>query len=160
MITGTSTKVESTPIRTIDDYLAAIARLVFQSGMGRTVVDAKWASINDAFDGFDCAAVADYHSHDIDRLCDDQRVIRNRRKIEAIVSNAQTLLSLEADPGFAIWLRSHTTDEQREAALRKTFKFLGPTGVQEFLWIVGETTEPPCAPSTGAPAPPSGRGRN
>lgn len=133
-------------IRGIDDYLAAVARMVFQSGMGHTVVDAKWNDIDAAFEQFDCEAVAGYDAHDIDRLCGDARVIRNRRKIEAIIANAKTILALEADPGFAVWLRSHDTHGNRDASLRKTFKFLGPAGVREFLRIVGETSEQECAP--------------
>ncbi|QUR68927.1 DNA-3-methyladenine glycosylase I [Mycobacterium spongiae] len=128
----------------VDDYLAAMSRMVFQSGMGRSVVDAKWADISDAFDHFDCASVAAYNPTDVDRLCNDARVIRNRRKIEAIIANANTLLDLDADPGFGVWLKSHPSDADRVTALRKQFKFLGPTGIHEFLWIVGETSDPGC----------------
>ena len=135
---------ENTPKRiTIsgpDDYLAALSRIVFQSGMGRAVVDAKWNDIVAAFDNFAIKTVAQYGPDDIDRLCQDERVIRNRRKIEAIVHNANVLDELEADPGFSAWLRSHPDEMERDAALIQRFKYLGPTGVPEFCWIVGEPT--------------------
>lgn len=123
-----------------DDYLAALSRIVFQSGMAWTVVEAKWADIVAAFDNFAINTVAGYGPDKIEQLCQNERVIRNRRKIEAIVHNAKVLIDLEADPGFAAWLRSHPDEMARDAALIRQFKYVGPTSVSEFCRIVGEPT--------------------
>ncbi len=135
---------EQINVNGLDDYLAVIARIVFQSGMGRPVVNAKWDDIVEAFGGFDINEVADFNPADVDRLCQDSRVIRNRRKIEAIVSNANRILDLESDHGFGAWLKSHPDEPSRNKAIQKEFAFLGPTGVHEFCWIVGEPTAEGC----------------
>ncbi|MDH3300827.1 MAG: DNA-3-methyladenine glycosylase I [Acidimicrobiia bacterium] len=121
----------------LDDYLAAMTKMVFQSGMGAAVVKAKWNGITEAFASFDCDAVAALSPDDIDRLCRDSRIIRNRRKIEATVHNAEKLLELEAGGGFEAWLSGHPSPAERDTALRREFKFLGPAGIQAFLWMVG-----------------------
>ena len=130
---------EQVEINGLDDYLAELTKVVFQSGMGRQVVEAKWDGFLDAFEQFDCAKVAALSPEDIDRLVADTRVIRNRRKIEATVHNAETLLELEESGGFTSWLRSHETEAERDKALRREFKFLGPSGIHQFLWAVGES---------------------
>lgn len=121
------------------DYLDVISRAVFQSGMSWRVVEAKWEGFREAFSGFDPGVVAAFTDDDVERLAGDTRIIRNRRKIEATISNAQAMLELEAQPGgFAGWLRSHSDFDATVAALRGEFRFLGDTGAYYFLYVVGE----------------------
>jgi len=121
------------------DYLDVISRAVFQSGMSWRVVEAKWEGFREAFAGFDPGAVAAFTDDDVERLAGDTRIIRNRRKIEATISNAQAMLELEARPGgFAGWLRSHSDFDATVAALRGEFRFLGDMGAYYFLYVVGE----------------------
>lgn len=76
---------------------------------------------------------------DVAALAADTRVIRNRRKIEAIVTNARRLLELdEAHGSFADYLGSLDGFEAQVKDLRKQFKFLGDTGGHYVLWVVGE----------------------
>ena len=124
-------------IKSLDDYLAAMTMMVFQSGMGAAVVKAKWDGFTEAFAGFDCEAVAALSPDDVDRLVQDSRIIRNRRKIEATIHNAEKLLELHAGDGFDRWLNGHPSPEDRDKALRREFKFLGPAGIEAFLWMVG-----------------------
>lgn len=121
----------------IDDYLAAMTKMVFQAGMGAAVVKAKWEGFTEAFSNFECEAVAALTPDDIDRLCQDSRIIRNRRKIEATVHNAKKLRELQGDGGFGAWLTGHPSPADRDKALQREFKFLGPAGIRAFLWIVG-----------------------
>ena len=121
------------------DYLDVITRAVFQSGMSWRVVEAEWEGFREAFAKFDPDAVAAFTDDDVERLAGDTRIIRNRRKIEATISNAQAMLELEAQPGgFAGWLRSHSDFDGTVAALRGEFRFLGDTGAYYFLYVVGE----------------------
>ena len=121
------------------DYLEVMTKAVFQSGMSWQVVEAKWPGFREAFDGFDPEKVARYTGDDVERLAADTRIIRNRRKIEATLTNAETMLELERSPGgFAGWLRSHPGFEATVAALRSEFRFLGETGAYFFLYVVGE----------------------
>ena len=60
--------------------------------MSWQVVEAKWDGFREAFAGFDPEAVAAFTGDDVERLAEDTRIIRNRRKIEATVHNAETML--------------------------------------------------------------------
>jgi 3-methyladenine DNA glycosylase Tag len=130
------TQIEPTGLA---DYLDVITRAVFQSGMSWRVVEAKWDGFREAFAGFDPATVAALTDDDIERLVSDTRIIRNRRKIEATVTNAQAMLALEGQPGgFVGWLRSRGDFDATVAALRGEFRFLGDMGAYYFLYVVGE----------------------
>jgi len=121
------------------DYLDVITRAVFQSGMSQRVVEAKWGGFREAFAGFDPAQVAAYTGDDVERLAADTRIIRNRRKIEATVVNAQALLALEGEPeGFVGWLRSRGDFDATVVALRGEFRYLGDLGAYYVLYVVGE----------------------
>jgi DNA-3-methyladenine glycosylase I len=119
-------------------YLDALARVMFQTGISWRVVDAKWPGIRTAFDGFDPEHVASMTTKDIDRLMDDTRVIRNRKKLEALVSNARVMQQLTAEHrGFEKYLDTLGNFEATRKELRKRFAFLGDTGAWFFLWMVG-----------------------
>jgi DNA-3-methyladenine glycosylase I len=121
------------------DYLEVLTKAVFQSGMSWRVVEAKWGGFREAFAGFDPVMIAAFNGDDVDRLVEDTRIIRNRRKIEATITNAATMLALDGGPGgFAGWLRSHAAFDATVAALRGEFRFLGDTGAYFFLYVVGE----------------------
>ena len=125
--------------RRLGDYLEVMSKAVFQSGMSWRVVDKKWPGIREAFRSFDAEAVADLSPDEVDALAADTRVIRHRRKLEAVVQNAQRMLELETQHGgFQAYLRSHGGFEATVADLRKRFRFLGDTGAYYFLYVVKE----------------------
>ena len=125
--------------RGLADYLEVITKAVFQSGMSWRVVEAKWDGFRAAFHDFDPQWVASLAPPDVDRLAEDTRIIRNRRKIEATVHNAEELVELERQYGtFRDYLRSHEGFEATVADLRKRLKFVGDTGAYYFLHVVGE----------------------
>jgi len=121
------------------DYLEVMSKAIFQTGISWKVVENKWPGINEAFHGFDHRRVASVTEAELAELSADPRVIRNRRKIEAIVDNARQMLDLEEQHGsFKSYLRSHGDFEKTVADLRKRFKFLGEMGAFYFLYVVGE----------------------
>jgi 3-methyladenine DNA glycosylase Tag len=121
------------------DYLEVMSKAIFQTGISWKVVENKWPGIHDAFRGFDHRLVASFTEAELAELSADPRVIRNRRKIEAIVDNARTMLDLEEQHGgFQNYLRSHGDFDATVADLRKRFKFLGEMGCFYFLYVVGE----------------------
>ena len=123
----------------LGDYLEVMTKSVFQAGMSWDVVNAKWPGFQKAFDGFDAERVAEYTPDDIDRLAADKDIIRNVRKIEATVRNAQTMCELEAEYGsFRDYLQSHGDYEATVKDLRKRFSFLGDFGAYVFLYSVKE----------------------
>jgi 3-methyladenine DNA glycosylase Tag len=122
------------------DYLEVMSKAIFQTGISWKVVENKWPGIHDAFRGFDHRLVASLTEAEIADLCADTRVIRNRRKIEAIVDNARTMLDLdEQHGGFQNYLRSQGDFDATVVDLRKRFKFLGEMGAYYFLYVVGES---------------------
>jgi 3-methyladenine DNA glycosylase Tag len=125
--------------KSLGDYLEAMSRPVFQTGMSWKVVDSKWPGTREAFNGFDAYKVARMGDPEIDKLATDTRVIRNRRKIAAIVGNAYRMVELEREHGtFKKYLRSHDDFDALVKDLRKQFKFLGDMGSYLFLYSVRE----------------------
>ncbi len=122
-------------------YLEEMTRAIFQAGFSWQVIRAKWPNFQEAFDGFDVATVAGYGEPDVERLANDEGIVRNRRKIEAIVQNAREMWNLIAEHGsFEAYLRSldGLTYAARRRELGRRFKGLGPTSVFTFLWCVDE----------------------
>jgi len=125
------------------DYLEVLTKAVFQSGMSWKVVEAKWGGFREAFAAFDPATVAAFSGDDVEQLVADTRIIRNRRKIEATITNAEAMLALDREPGgFAGWLRAQSDFDATVAALRDEFRFVGDTGAYFFLYVVGEQVPP------------------
>jgi 3-methyladenine DNA glycosylase Tag len=123
----------------LGDYLEVMSKAVFQSGMSWAVIDKKWPGIRDAFHDFEPLAVASLTEAQMADLTADTRIIRNRKKVEAIVDNARRMIDLdEAHKGFRKYLRSHGGFEGTVADLRKQFRFLGETGCYYFLYVVKE----------------------
>ena len=121
------------------DYLEVMSKAVFQSGMSWKVVEGKWDGTREAFHGFDAVRVASMDEPEIDALAQDTRVIRNRRKLNAIVSNAARMVELEAEHGsFAQYLADAGEFDDQVKALKSDFKFLGTFGTYYFLFVVGE----------------------
>jgi 3-methyladenine DNA glycosylase Tag len=123
-------------VKTLDEYLEHLSKGVFQAGISWRVVDAKWPTIKKAFRGFDAERVARMTDRDIDALAQDERVIRSRPKLAAVVHNANELLALERAGGFKKHLKSFSEYEPLAADLKKRFKFVGDSGVYHFLWTV------------------------
>ena len=122
----------------LSGYLDALARVMFQTGISWRVVEAKWPGIRAAFRGFDVQRVAKFRGADIDRLMGDTRVIRNRRKLEAIRENAREMLALDAEyKGFKRYLDSLGDFDATKKALHKQFAYVGDSGAWYFLWSVG-----------------------
>ena len=139
----TGTPPEQIQPSSLDDYLEVMSKAVFQSGMSWKVVEAKWPSTREAFHHFDIKVVAAFDERDIDALTNDTRVIRNYRKLNAIVSNAQTMIALEKHHGsFNNYLRSQVDFDTMLNMIRDDFKFMGPTGIYYFLYVVGEQVPP------------------
>ena len=127
----------------LGDYLEVMSKAVFQTGMSWKVIDNKWPGIREAMRDFDADAVATLSERDIDALVQDTRVIRNRRKLEAIAGNAMRMVELNNEHGsFRDYLRSHENFDALVKDLRKQFRFLGETGCYFFLYVVGEEVPP------------------
>ena len=125
----------------LSDYLDAMSRAVFSSGISWKVIDAKWNDIREAFDNFDPLRVAGYTPDDVDRLMADPHVVRNSKKIEATIANAGELLVTDREfDGFDNYLKSFADNDALVRDLHARFKFLGESIAHFFLYSIGFNT--------------------
>src|ERR671910_2842319 len=66
----------------------------FQSGLSWLLILRKRPGFREAFDGFDPDVVATYDEADVARLMADDRIVRNRAKIDATIANARAVVAL------------------------------------------------------------------
>ena len=82
------------PVRDDAGVFERLSLEAFQSGLSWLTVLRKREAFRTAFAGFDPDCVAAFDADDLDRLMNDPGIIRNRRKIEATLSNARAVLEL------------------------------------------------------------------
>lgn len=121
------------------DYLEVMTRSTMEPGLSWKLVDSKWDGIREAFADFDPRIVAGYTPADVDRLMRDEHIIRNRKKIEAVIHNAGELINIEREYGSVKrYLESLGPYDAVAKDLHKRFKFMGGSGAYHFLYVVGE----------------------
>lgn len=127
----------------LDDEDALFERLsleIFQAGLSWLLVLKKRRALNAAFAGFEISRVARFGDDDIARLLADAAIIRNRRKIAAVIENARRVERLQTSHGsFAVWLDAqHPRPIDAWVSLfRARFAFMGREVVSEFLLSLG-----------------------
>jgi DNA-3-methyladenine glycosylase I len=131
----------------------------FQAGLSWITILRRRPAFREVFHGFDLAAVAAMTRAEADALMLDERIIRNRAKIEATISNARIALALtEPHPGALdelIWgfapppRRARLADYSAmpavtpestamSTALRTLgFRFVGPTTMYALMQSAG-----------------------
>ena len=122
-------------------YLEAAARIIFMGGLNRQVVDGKWPGFRAVFAGFDVDAVAAFSDDDVDRIAGDDRVIKYRAKLAAVVRNARTIAAIAADRGsFAAYVNELYDLEGpggASRALAKDFTYVSEQGAKHWLYATG-----------------------
>ena len=74
----------------------------FQSGLSWLIILRKRPGFREAFDDFEPDVVAAYGDDDVARLLADQRIVRNRAKVEASVANARAVVALHEQSGSLV----------------------------------------------------------
>ena len=140
-----------------DDYrlFEKLSLESFQSGLSWRTILAKRENFRAAFHDFNFDKVAHFTENDVDRLLQDEGIVRHRGKIEAVVNNArraQELVSKEGSLAAFIWryepdagqLAAPQTVSTSAASIalsrdlkRMGWKFLGPTTVYAFMQAMG-----------------------
>ena len=123
-------------------YLEMMTAVIFMGGLNRQVVMGKWDGFLDAFEGFDIGAVADFTEEDVERLSEDERIVRYTAKIKAVVQNAREMQSIAQEEGaFGQWVRDLVAAEGPDGAakrLGKRFKYMSEESSRRYLYAVGE----------------------
>lgn len=147
------------PLYDDQELFAKLMLDINQAGLSWQTIVNKWENFHQAYDNFEIAKVAGYSSEKIESLLQDSGIIRNRRKINAAVNNAQQVLKVQEEWGsFANYLWSFVEGKpvvnhwQSEAEVpatnplsdclakdlkRRGFHFIGSTTIYAFLQAVG-----------------------
>ncbi len=127
----------------LTDERALFERLsleIFQAGLSWLIILKKRPTLLAAFDRFEPEIIAAYGEVEIERLMADAGIIRNRRKILAVIENARRLQALRLSGGsFAAWISQHHPRPKEEwvKLFKQTFVFTGGEVVNEFLMSIG-----------------------
>ena len=127
-------------------YFEILSKAVFNAGFSYQVVNTKWEGIKEVFKEFDPEIVSNWTIDEVSDALESPKIIRNSKKVKAIVSNAQVFLDLvKKYRSFENYLESFRDKsyEEKQKIIAKQFKWLGPTGAHFFLWSIGEDV-PPC----------------
>jgi DNA-3-methyladenine glycosylase I len=147
-------QVWGTPTHDERALFEALSLGLFEIGMSWSAVFRKRPAFQSAFDDFEPARVARYTDADVQRLLADRDIIRNHRKIEAVVRNAGLVSAMTPSFADVVWsfAPAHhqapasladvpaTSDEAERlnAQLKRAgFTFVGPVSVYAFLQNVG-----------------------
>lgn len=129
----------------------------FQAGLSWITILRKRENFRKAFKGFDYKKIAQFTEKDIERLLQDEGIIRHRGKIEATINNARQMPAVIEEFGsFSdyIWSFEPKTKQRRKTrgdipaiipestALSKDlkkrrFKFVGPTTMYALMQAMG-----------------------
>ena len=128
----------------------------FQSGLSWQTILAKRPLLRKLFHGFDPDAVAKFTEADIERLMQVSGMIRNRRKIAAVIANAKATIELRKSGGLShlVWsfrpahherpttVAGIASTSPESTALAKElkrhgFQFVGPTTVYATMQAIG-----------------------
>jgi len=130
----------------------------FQAGLSWITILRKREAFRAAFDGFDPDIIARYDARKLRSLMQDEKIVRNRAKIEASVGNARAYLAIRERQRFADYLWDFAEGKPKQNRFRSTsqipaqtalaekiskdlrqkgFKFVGPTIVYAFMQAVG-----------------------
>ena len=128
------------PIHDDNELFGRFILEINQAGLSWETMLKKEANFRIAYANFEIATVAAFSDADRERLLEDAGIIRNRLKIDAAISNANTILRLQSEfNSFENWLAYHHPKTKIEwvKIFKQTFKFTGGEIVSEFLMSIG-----------------------
>lgn len=125
----------------------------FQAGLSWECVLNKREAFREAFSQFDVKAISQYDDAKIERLLQNKEIIRNRRKIQAAITNANIFLEIQKEYGsFSDYLwgwtegkvlyekdcvRSPLSDAISKDLKKRGMKFVGTTILYAYMQAVG-----------------------
>jgi DNA-3-methyladenine glycosylase I len=128
-----------------------------QAGLSWETILRKRVNYRRAFDNFDPSRVAKYGRRQIERLLQDEGIIRNRLKILSAIQNARAFLAVQKEfgsfdkylwkfiggkpirrkRGTAVPVRTELSDALSLDLKRRGFNFVGSTICYSFLQAIG-----------------------
>ncbi|TCS84376.1 DNA-3-methyladenine glycosylase I [Tepidibacillus fermentans] len=130
-----------------------------QAGLSWMTILRKRENYRRAFDDFDPVKIKDYDEKKIKELMKNEGIIRNRKKIEAIIQNAKVFLQVQKEFGsferylwcfvnhkpidnqLKDWKEVQTTSVESEKLSKdlkkRGFRFVGPTICYAYMQAIG-----------------------
>ncbi len=87
------------PVYDDDTLFEFLILETFQAGLSWITILRKRENFRKAFDGFDYKKIATYNQKKIDSLLQDAGIIRNKLKINATITNAQSFIKIQKEFG-------------------------------------------------------------
>lgn len=128
------------PVEEDNELFGRLILEINQAGLSWSLILKKEKNFEAAFDEFSIDKIANYKEDKIDELLANSGIIRNRRKIDAVIYNANKILDIQKEIGsFKMWLNKHVGYSLKEwtKLFKKNFKFTGEKIVEEFLMSTG-----------------------
>ena len=103
------------PIHDDNELFARLVLEINQAGLSWTTILNKKDNFFKAFDNFEIAKVARYTDKKVEKLLQDEGIIRNRLKVAAAIHNAKVIQQLQKEHGsFLNWLKHHHPKTREE----------------------------------------------
>jgi DNA-3-methyladenine glycosylase I len=137
-------------------YLERLTLEAFQSGLSWSTILNKREAFREVFAAFDADRIAAYDDEDDARLMADPRIVRNRMKIAAAITNARATVALREQEGLEALVLSFSPDQPPAPATteemtttspeskalskelkRRGFAFVGPTTMFALMEAIG-----------------------
>ncbi len=87
------------PVYDDDTLFEFLILETFQAGLSWITILRKRENFRKAFDNFDYKKIANYNQKKIDELLQDAGIIRNKLKINATITNAQSFMKIQKEFG-------------------------------------------------------------
>ncbi|MCK5587557.1 MAG: DNA-3-methyladenine glycosylase I [Candidatus Lokiarchaeota archaeon] len=130
-----------------------------QAGLSWNLILGKRENYRKVFDNFDYSKIAQYDEKKLEELLQEKGIVRNRRKIQAAITNAKAFLEIQKEFGSFdnyIWefvnkktiqnawktleeipAKTELSEKISKDLKKRGFKFVGPTIIYAFMQAVG-----------------------
>jgi DNA-3-methyladenine glycosylase I len=147
------------PLHDEDKHFEFLLLETQQAGLSWITILRKREAYREAFAGFDPGKVARFGQARVEKLMGNPGIIKNRRKIEASISNAKAFLAIQEEAGsFDRWIwnfagghplvnapqtladipaTSPLSDSLAKELKRRGFSFVGSTTIYAHLQAIG-----------------------
>ena len=121
-------------------YFEKLTRCIFVSGFSSKVIQNKWDGFLEVFQEFDLDKLSDLVEEDWQAMAEDTRIIRNKRKIQAVRDNLDMVKKLSTEhQGFGKFILSWGGQNQigLMKLLNEQGNQIGDNTAQYFLRYIG-----------------------
>lgn len=143
-----ATEVWGKPIFDDDALFEIMSLQVFQAGLSWRMILNRRDAFRDSFGGWLINEVANIDAERVNQMLQDPSIIRNRKKIEACVTNARVVQEIQSIHGsFHNWFYQVLESNDLsylQRILRKTFTFMGPEIARMWLMASGRVSSEAC----------------